>query len=89
MKARPMIASTAMLRAVALAPVFQMNKGERGVLPLAVEAEAGDVHHARHFRLVQIIILHLLEHVHRALLGRADRQLDAGDEITLVFIRQK
>ena len=89
MKARPMIASTAMLRAVALAPVLQMHKRERGVLPLAVETETGDVHHARHFRLLQIITLHLLEHVHRAFLGRAHRQLDAGDEITLVFIRQK
>ena len=79
----------AVLRAVALAPVFQMNEGERGVLPLAVEAETGHVHHARHLRLFQIIALHLLEHVHRALLGRAHRQLDEGDEITLVFVRQK
>ena len=84
-----MTACDRMLRAGPLAPRLQMNEGDGGVLGLAVETEAGHFNHVLHFRLAEIQLLDMFEHGRRALLGGADRQGDAVDEIALVLGRQK
>ena len=78
-----------MRRAVALAPVLEMNEGEAAVLALAGETETGNVNHVLDFRLRHVILFNLLEYFLRACLRCANRQLNHVDEIALVFFRQK
>ena len=78
-----------MRRAFALTPIFQARERNPRVLPATVETEAGQGDDIADFRLLLVIRLDLLDDRQRALLRRADRQLDCRDEIALVFFRQK
>ena len=72
-------------------PGFQADKRHAGVLPLAAEAEAVNGKDAFNIGLLvmQIVVGYGIQHLLRALLGRAGRQLDHGQEDALILVGQK
>ncbi|SSN10373.1 Uncharacterised protein [Klebsiella pneumoniae] len=74
-----------------LAPVFQRNERDTGVLAAAGETEAVNRKHGFHVVLLfgEIVIRHLIQHFLRTLLGGAGRQLRHTQEYTLVLVRQE
>ncbi len=72
-------------------PGFQADKRHAGVLPLAAEAEAVNGKDAFNigFLVMQIVVGYGIQHLLRALLGRAGRQLDHGQEDALILVGQK
>src|SRR5436190_14203358 len=71
------------------APIFEPSERESGVLPATIEAKSRNRDEAPDFGLLQEIFLDLSENFIRSFLGRADGQLDVGDEITLILRWQK
>ena len=74
-----------------LAPVFQRDERDAGVLAAAGEAEAVNRKHGFHVVLLfgEIVIRHLIQHFLRTLLGGAGRQLRHAQEYPLVLVRQE
>ena len=74
-----------------LAPVFQRNERDTGVLAAAGETEAVNRKHGFHVVLLfgEIVIRHLIQHFLRTLLGGARRQLRHTQEYPLVLVRQE
>src|SRR5688500_15272476 len=74
-----------MVAALALAPILEPPEGKSGILAPSVKTESGDRDEAFNLRLLEKILLDLPQHFVGPFLGCADRELDVGDKITLVF----
>ncbi len=77
------------LGARALAPVLQDHEGQARVLPLTGEGETRHGDDVLHLRLLEHEVLDLVQHVAGAGLRCAGRQLDVGDDVALVLVRQE
>ena len=73
----------------ALFPVFQRHEHQAGILAAAREAEARHRDGARHARLGAEVGVHFGQHGLGAVARGARRQLDVGDDVALVLIRQE
>src|SRR5438045_9609485 len=78
-----------MLGAFSFTPIFEPSERKRRVLSATVETKSRDCDEALDFGLFQKILYDLAQNFIRPLLRRPNRQLDVGDEITLIFGGQK
>ncbi len=81
----------AAIRALALAPVLELDKGHTRVLATTGEAEAGYGQYGVNVILLvfQEVVAHIRQHHLGALLGRPHRQLHHGHDDPLILFRQE